>query len=188
MGGLGPYRAQRYFFRLLGLGAICLVLANCTNGSISSRTASNSVTTDAEAAQERQTLVREAQPASTRYVPAPSNGHPIVVGARPTGCPHAFCGCEASLYLFGQIHPDLNLASNWLKKFPRSSPGPGAVAVRNHHVFVLMSHVSGSEWLVHDGNSGRGLIREHVRSISGYAVVNPHAADLSPARLAQAER
>jgi hypothetical protein len=49
-------------------------------------------------------------------------------------------------------------------------------AVRNHHVFVLMSHVGGNNWLVHDGNSGRGLTREHVRSINGYTVVNPHTA------------
>ena len=32
---------------------------------------------------------------------------------------------------------------------------------------ILMSHVSGKDWLVHDGNSGGGKTREHVRSISG---------------------
>jgi hypothetical protein len=30
-----------------------------------------------------------------------------VVGSRPTGCPRAFCGCEASLYLFGHMRADL---------------------------------------------------------------------------------
>jgi len=30
-----------------------------------------------------------------------------VVGGRPSGCPHAYCGCEASLYLFGHIRTDL---------------------------------------------------------------------------------
>ena len=59
--------------------------------------------------------------------------------------------------------------------------------MRNHHVFVLMSQVSGSNWLVHDGNSGHGLIREHVRSISGYVVVNPKGTDIPAPRLAQAE-
>jgi hypothetical protein len=49
-------------------------------------------------------------------------------------------------------------------------------AVRSHHVMVLISHVGGSDWLVHDGNSGGGLTREHVRSISGYTVVNPQGA------------
>jgi hypothetical protein len=60
-------------------------------------------------------------------------------------------------------------------------------AVRNHHVFVLISHVDGSNWLVNNGNSGRGLIREHVRSIKGYTVVDPQGTRLSTPVLAQAE-
>jgi len=105
---------------------------------------------------------------------ADANGS--VISRRPAGCPHAFCGCEASLYLFGHIRAELNLASNWLRKFPRTSPAPGMAAVRNHHVMVLMSHVEGNDWFVHDGNSGGGLTREHVRSIRGYAIVNPRGA------------
>ena len=97
-----------------------------------------------------------------------------VIGGRPSGCPHAYCGCEASRFVFGVIKADLNLAANWIRKFPRTSPAPGMAAARNHHVMVLMSHVGGSNWMVHDGNSGHGLTREHVRSISGYVVVNPH--------------
>ena len=97
-----------------------------------------------------------------------------VIGGRPSGCPHAYCGCEASRFVFGVIKADLNLAANWIRKFSRTSPAPGMAAARNHHVFVLISHVGGSNWLVHDGNSGHGLTREHVRSISGYIVVNPH--------------
>ncbi|HMF26769.1 MAG TPA: hypothetical protein VKG24_32275 [Pseudolabrys sp.] len=96
-----------------------------------------------------------------------------VISRRPNGCPHAFCGCEASLYVFGHIRPELNLASNWARKFPRAVPAPGMAAVRSHHVVVLMSHVEGSNWLVHDGNSGGGGTREHVISISGYIIVNP---------------
>jgi hypothetical protein len=41
---------------------------------------------------------------------------------------------------------------------------------------VLISHVSGSDWLVHDGNSGGGMTREHVRSIKGYVIVDPMAS------------
>jgi hypothetical protein len=103
-----------------------------------------------------------------------ANGNGAVIGGRPAGCPHAYCGCSASLYLFHKIRADLNLAVNWIRKFPQTSPAPGMAAARNHHVFVLISHVGGSNWLVHDGNSGHGLTREHVRSISGYTVVNPH--------------
>ena len=49
-------------------------------------------------------------------------------------------------------------------------------AVRNHHVMVLMSHVGGSDWMVHDGNSGGGLTRDHVRSINGYIIVDPNTS------------
>lgn len=100
-----------------------------------------------------------------------------VIGGRPAGCPRAFCGCGASLYLFGKIIPRLNLARSWFA-FPRSSPAPGMVAVRRHHVFVLERHVSGSVWIVHDSNSGRGLTRRHPRSIAGHAIVNPRGAGL----------
>ena len=105
-----------------------------------------------------------------------------VIGRRPAGCPHAFCGCEASLYLFGQIRPELNLAANWLRKFPRTAPASGMVAVRTHHVMVLMSPVDGNDWLVHDGNSGGGLTREHVRSLKGYVVVNPRGGMVAAAQ------
>ena len=104
------------------------------------------------------------------------NGNGVIVGRRPSGCPHAFCGCEASLYLFGEIRPDLNLASNWIRRFPRTSPAPGMAAVRNHHVMVLMNHVDGRDWLVHDGNSGGGVTRDHVLSISRYIIVDPHGS------------
>jgi len=108
-----------------------------------------------------------------------ANGNGTVVGRRPDDCPRAFCGCEASLYLFGQIRRDLNLASNWIRKFPRTAPAPGMVAARNGHVMVLMSHAGGNDWLVHDGNSGGGLTREHVMSISSYVIVDPHSSRIA---------
>ena len=97
-----------------------------------------------------------------------------IIGGRPSGCPYRYCGCEASRYVFGKIIPELNLAYNWIRKFPRTSPAPGMAAARSGHVFILISHVSGNDWMVHDGNSGGHLTREHVRSISGYVIVNPH--------------
>ena len=103
-----------------------------------------------------------------------ANGN--VVGGRPAGCPSEFCGCEASLYVFGEIRRELNLASAWMRKFPRTQAAAGMAAVRNHHVMILMSHVDGKDWMVHDGNSGGRKTREHVRSIAGYVIVDPHAA------------
>lgn len=102
-------------------------------------------------------------------------GRDGVIGGRPAGCPQRYCGCGASLKLFGRIRPELNLAWNWVKLFPRTEPAPNMAAARSGHVMVLLSQVSGSEWLVYDANSGYGLIREHVRSIRGYVVVNPYA-------------
>ena len=96
-----------------------------------------------------------------------------VIGGRPAGCPARFCGCGASLHLFGRIIPRLNLAANWLR-FPRAAPAPKMVAARRGHVFVLEQHVEGNKWLVFDANSGGRLTRMHVRSIAGFAIVNPH--------------
>jgi hypothetical protein len=97
------------------------------------------------------------------------------VGGRPSGCPHAFCGCEASLFRFGRIIPQLNLATNW-RRFPRAAPAPGMAAVRSGHVMILQAHVDGDVWNVHDGNSGGHVTREHSRSIAGYTIVDPSSA------------
>jgi hypothetical protein len=98
-----------------------------------------------------------------------------IVSGRPSGCPHAFCGCEASLFRFGRIIPQLNLAANW-RRFPRAPPGPGMAAVRSGHVMILQQQVAGNIWYVHDGNSGGHVTREHPRSIAGYTIVDPSAA------------
>ena len=79
------------------------------------------------------------------------------VGGRPSGCPRSFCGCGASLRVFGRIVPELNLAANWLR-------------------FVLEAHVQGDTWMAYDANSGGHATRIHARSLRGYTVVNPRAA------------
>jgi hypothetical protein len=98
-----------------------------------------------------------------------------VVGDRPAGCPRSFCGCGASLRVFGRILPGLNLAANWLR-FPRTAPAPGMVAARRGHVFVLERHIEGDTWMAYDANSGRHATRIHARSLRGYTIVNAHAA------------
>ena len=183
MSGFGGDGRLSRIVSLFGLGIGCLALAKCANGNMSSRVA----TTDAKHRLGHQIIHDERIVCNERgcsdrairdrtaiqYV---TNGDGAVVGRRPTGCPRNFCGCEASRYLFGHLRPDLNLASNWMRKFPRTSPAPGMAAVRNHHVMILMSQVDGGNWLVHDGNSGSGLTREHVRSIGGYIIVDPQVA------------
>jgi hypothetical protein len=102
---------------------------------------------------------------------APARGQ--VLGGRPSGCPRAFCGCGASLRVFGRIVPELNRARAWLR-FPRAFPAPGMAAVRAHHVMVLEApgERPGS-WLVFDANSGRHRTQVHERSLRGFIVVNP---------------
>lgn len=97
-----------------------------------------------------------------------------IVSGRPAGCPRSFCGCGASLRVFGRIVPGLNLASNWLR-FPRTAPSPGMVAARHGHVFVLEQHIAGDTWMAYDANSGGHATRVHARSLRGYTIVNPHA-------------
>jgi hypothetical protein len=104
------------------------------------------------------------------------------VSGRPSGCPHAFCGCEASLFRFGRIIPRLNLASNW-RRFPRAAPATGMAAVRSGHVMILQRQVAGDVWYVHDGNSGGHMTREHPRSIAGYTIVDPSSASWAQAGL-----
>jgi hypothetical protein len=95
-----------------------------------------------------------------------------VIGGRPSGCPTQYCGCGASLYLFGRIIPALNLAAAWYK-FPPAAPTTHMVGVRAHHIVVLEQQVSGNQWLVHDSNSGGHLTRRHVIDISRYSIRNP---------------
>jgi hypothetical protein len=98
------------------------------------------------------------------------------VVSHPVGCPaRAFCGCGASVRVFGRSVRSLWLAAAWFK-FPRATPAVGMVAVRRHHVFVLEGHIGGDVWQVFDANSDRRQTRIHPRSIAGYTIVNPSRA------------
>lgn len=91
----------------------------------------------------------------------------------PVGCPsRAFCGCGASIEVFGRSIRELWLASAWFK-FPRAEPAPGMVAVRRHHVFVIREVRAPGLVLAYDANSGGRRTRLHLRSLAGFTVVNP---------------
>lgn len=97
-----------------------------------------------------------------------------VVG-HPEGCPRrAFCGCGASVHLFGRPVRDLFLARNWLR-FPRAAPGYNMAAVRRGHVFILKEQLADKVWRVFDANSGGRMTRIHERSIAGYTIVDPRS-------------
>lgn len=99
-----------------------------------------------------------------------------IIGTRPSGCPHSYCGCGLRKYL-GLEDTRLNLASNWARLFPRESgPRAGLAAVRSGHVMYIEGSAGNGQWLVRDYNSGGGLSRVHVRDVRGYVFVNPHTA------------
>lgn len=102
--------------------------------------------------------------------------------AHPEGCPRRlFCGCGATKRLkevWGIIVEkprELWLAANWYR-FPKSEPAPGMIAVRRHHVYVIEAYLGANKVLAYDANSGGGKTRIHVRSLAGYAVVNPRGS------------
>lgn len=95
--------------------------------------------------------------------------------AHPAGCPaRLFCGCGVAVRLLGSPVRSLWLARAWFK-FPRAEPAPGMAAVRRGHVFAIEQVLGNGKVLAYDPNSGRHLTRIHVRSLSGYTVVNPRA-------------
>jgi hypothetical protein len=106
--------------------------------------------------------------------PRDANRNRTVIGGRPAGCPHAYCGCGLRKFL-GLDDASLNLAWNWARKFRHTQAMPGAAAVRRHHVMLLVQHVAGSRWIVRDYNGGRHLSYIHERDVHGYVFVNPSA-------------
>ena len=98
--------------------------------------------------------------------------------SHPSGCPRtAFCGCGASVKLFGHPIRNLYLAANWFK-FPRANPAPGMVAVRKHHVMVILALDGNGNATVYDANSGHHQTRIHTRSLAGYRIVNPNGSNV----------
>jgi hypothetical protein len=102
----------------------------------------------------------------------------------PAGCPvRLFCGCGASIEVFGHSVRDLWLVSNWYR-FPRAAPAAGmAVLWGTHHVAVIRQYFGDGTALLYDANSGKGLTRVHRIRIAGLAVVDPHPgqASMTPA-------
>lgn len=100
----------------------------------------------------------------------------------PHGCPsYSFCGCGASVKVFGHSIRELWLASNWFR-FPKADPAPGMVAVRPGHIFVILEVVRRGVVLAWDANSGGHRTRIHLRQLAGFSVRDPHAGRLAMAR------
>lgn len=139
-------------------------------GAIANRTAAFDATGNDVALASRAAVVDAT---GNRAVLAADAG--TIIGSRPSGCPHSYCGCGLRMYL-GLSDLRLNLASNWARLFPHeSAPRAGLAAVRSGHVMYIEAAAGNGQWLIRDYNSGGGLSRVHVRDVRGYAFVNPHA-------------
>lgn len=162
-----------------GVGVGLIVLASCNMGHTAP------VTCDQRGCSDWKEVVQDTQQSSQsdsrprrglRFAGAvDANGNRVLIGGRPAGCPHAYCGCGLARYL-GLKDKRLNLAWSWAKLFPRTSAAPGMAAVRRGHVMLLQSHVEGTRWIVRDYNGGRHLSWIHERDVRGFVFVNPHGA------------
>ena len=95
-----------------------------------------------------------------------ANGNSAVIGGRPAGCPHAYCGCGLARYL-GINDPRLNLAWNWTRYYH----GSMAVAVWPHHVAGIERMTGRRTAIMIDFNGGHGLSYRHERSLAGARIV-----------------
>lgn len=97
----------------------------------------------------------------------------VQVLPHPAGCPRRlFCGCGASMHLFGRVKPGLMLAANWLK-FPRAQAAHGMVAARRGHVFVIDKVLGNGTVMAYNYNGYGGRSTYQALSLRGYTVVNP---------------
>jgi hypothetical protein len=149
----------------LALGVI--TLASCTMGNAAP------VTCDQRGCSDWQGAPVQKQRRISQSTDA--HGNAIIIGRRPAGCPHRYCGCGLARYL-GLNDKRLYRAWSWAEIFPRTSPAAGMAAVRRGHVMLLQSHVEGTRWVVRDYNGGRGLSWIHVRDVRGFVFVNPNGA------------
>jgi hypothetical protein len=126
-----------------------------------------------DAAPTRQ-IAHKTHRAKRTHIASAHGSTQVQIVSHPAGCPsRAFCGCGASIEVFGRSIRELWLAANWLK-FPPAAPAPGMVAVRRHHVFVIREVLGDGRVLAYDANSGGRQTRIHVRSLAGFSVRNPH--------------
>jgi|SRR5690242_14511026 len=107
----------------------------------------------------------EAFPAGARWSDASGN-EVQVLGGRPAGCPHAWCGCWLRQYLNVQ-DKSLNLARQW-RTFgaPAGGPAVGVIVVWHHHVGIITGRGADGGWIIKSGNDGR-VVRERERSLRG---------------------
>ena len=89
-------------------------------------------------------------------------------------------------HLGGKFGPEYNVARNWLNVgHPLPGPRPGALGVKEHHVFQVVRVVSPDEVLAISGND-HNAVRTRIRSTLGVIGWRDVAEGKSPSK--QGER
>ncbi len=81
--------------------------------------------------------------------------------------PIEWCGWWMRQHLGGHFGPEYNVARNWLNVGrPLPGPRPGALGVKEHHVFQVVQVISSDQVLAISGND-HNAVRTRVRSTAG---------------------
>jgi hypothetical protein len=81
--------------------------------------------------------------------------------------PAEWCGWWMRQHLGGHFGPEYNVARNWLNVGrPLPGPRPGALGIKEHHVFQVVRVVGPDQVLAISGND-HNAVRTRIRSTSG---------------------
>jgi hypothetical protein len=81
--------------------------------------------------------------------------------------PAEWCGWWMRQHLGGNFGPEYNVARNWLNVgYPLPGPRPGALGIKEHHVFQVVRVVGPDQVLAISGND-HNAVRTRIRSTSG---------------------
>lgn len=81
--------------------------------------------------------------------------------------PAEWCGWWMRQHLGGNFGPEYNVARNWLNVgHPLPGPRPGALGIKEHHVFQVVRVVGPDQVLAISGND-HNAVRTRIRSTSG---------------------
>jgi hypothetical protein len=81
--------------------------------------------------------------------------------------PAEWCGWWMRQHLGGNFGPEYNVARNWLNiGYPLPGPRPGALGIKEHHVFQVVRVIGPDQVLAISGND-HNAVRTRIRSTSG---------------------
>jgi len=87
--------------------------------------------------------------------------------ADSSGRPAEWCGWWMRQHLGGHFGPEYNVARNWLNVGrPLSGPAPGAIGIKEHHVFQVVRVVGPNQVLAISGNDHNAVLTR-IRSTDG---------------------